>query len=247
MTCTTDLLICTVSVSAIDRTSKLPIAESTGGTLTMYFILPAVNKVLEMFKWNQKDILTPREAVKLLRVTEEEFFNDVRSGHIPGNRINRQWRFSRRELLKFCERRFTGTSLRNSKQEKEHFFADKQGYEARAKQVIQAYKEGERDFSYFSSIEDGDFSNLDLSGINFWDGSLKRANFSGCILKDTVFVACVLEEANFEGADLTGADFREAFVLNANFKRVNLTKADFSVQIIEGADLSGAKIHQTRF
>lgn len=214
----------------------------------MYFILPAVNKVLEMFKWNQqKDFLTPREAAKLLMVTEEEFFQAVRSGHIPGNRISGRWRFSRRELLKFCERRFTGVSLGNSKEEKQFFFDDKEGYEARAKQVIQAYKEGERDFLCIGTIEDGDFSNLDLSGIDFWDSSLTRANFSGCILKDAVFVACMLEDANFEGADLTGADFREAIVAGANFKRANLTKADFSVQIIECADLSGAKIHQTRF
>jgi uncharacterized protein YjbI with pentapeptide repeats len=208
----------------------------------MYFNLPTINKVLEMFQWNrQREILTPHEAAKLLMVTEEEFFQAFYDGDIPGNKICGQWRFSRSELLRFCGRRF------NTMEGRQLFFDDKKDSETQTEQVIQAYKEGARAFFCLGAIEYGDFSNQDLSNIDFWDSSLKGVNFSGCILRGAVFAVCDLEGANFKGADLTGANFRGAIVARANFKRANLTRADFSVDLIAGADLSGAVIHQTRF
>jgi uncharacterized protein YjbI with pentapeptide repeats len=208
----------------------------------MYFILPAVNKVLEIFKWNhQKEVLKPLEAAKLLRVTEEEFFQAFYDGDIPGNKVCGQWRFSRSELLRFCGRRF------NTMEGQQLFFDDKKDSETQTEQIIQAYKEGARAFFCLGAIEYGDFSNQDLSNIDFWDSSLKGVNFSNCILRGAVFVACELEGANFEGADLTGADFREAIVAWATFKGADLTRANFSVGQIRGVNLSGAKLHETMF
>jgi uncharacterized protein YjbI with pentapeptide repeats len=222
--------------------------QLSGGVLAMYFNLSAVNKVLEIFRWNQQnEFLKPQEAVKLLMVTEEEFFDAVRLGQIPGNQISGRWRFSRTELLRFCGRRFARRSLADLTEEREYFFDDEEAYESRAKQVVEAYKQGKRDFFCNGAIENGDFSGLDLSGINFWDCELTRANFSGCVLRDATFVAAGLDYANFEGADLTGADFREAIVKNANFTGANLTKVDFSVDCLTGVDLSRAIICQTRF
>ncbi len=222
--------------------------QLSGGMLAMYFNLPTVNRVLEIFGWNQQnEFLKPHEAAKLLMVTEEEFFKAVCSGHIPGNHVCGRWRFSRTELLRFCGKFNDRYSLLYLVEERAYFFDDEKAHENRVKQVVEAYEKGKRDFYCYDAIEGGDFSGLDLSGINFWDTGLRRVNFSGCILKDATFVAAGLDYANFEGADLTGSDFREASVENANFTAANLTNVDFSVDCMTGADLSRAIISQTRF
>jgi hypothetical protein len=216
----------------------------------MNFILPAAKKVLEILKWNQKsesDFLKPHEAAKLLMVTEDEFFKAVCSGQIPGNHVSGRWRFTRKELLRYCGKINNRNSLSYLAEERAYFFDDEKANKIRVQQVVEAYHKGKRDFCYYDATEGGDFSGLDLSDIDFWDTGLVRANFSGCILRNATFVAAGLYCANFEGADLTGSDFREAYVENANFRGANLTNVDFSVDCMTGADLSRAIIYQTRF
>jgi Pentapeptide repeats (9 copies) len=200
-----------------------------------------------LFTVNENEFLKPHEAAKLLRVSEEEFFNAVFEGDIPGNRISGRWRFSRTELMRLCKQRNDRLPTPYLREEGGYFFDDEEAYKERVKRVVREYAQGIRSFPWIEAIENADFSGLDLSGIDFWDAGLRGANFSGCILRNAGFMGAGLNFANFEGADLTGADFRSAFVDDAIFKGANLTDADFRVSCLSGVNLTGARIWQTRF
>lgn len=49
------------------------------------------------------DVLTLEEAAEYLRVSPELLRRKAREGLIPGVRIGRHWRFSRRQLLEWLE------------------------------------------------------------------------------------------------------------------------------------------------
>ena len=216
----------------------------------MGFSLFTVNEVLRFSRRKRRDedeFLKPHEAAKLLRVSETEFLDAVYSGDIPGKRISGRWRFSRAELMRLCKLQNDHNPTPCLREESMYFFDDEEAHEGRAERIIEAYRRGVREFMGLEAVENGNFSGLDLTGINFWDIGLKGANFSRCILTDASFIASDLEGANFEGADLTRTTFRHAFVVDANFRNADLTNVDFQVRHLTGADLSGAKIWHTRF
>ena len=51
------------------------------------------------------EVLTVEEAAEYLRVAGTTLMAKAREGEIPGKRIGRLWRFSRRELLEWVEDR----------------------------------------------------------------------------------------------------------------------------------------------
>ena len=51
----------------------------------------------------EPDILTVEEAAEYLRVSPSTVRRMARTGLLPGVRIGRQWRFSRRQLLEWVE------------------------------------------------------------------------------------------------------------------------------------------------
>ncbi len=73
---------------------------------------------------------------------------------------------------------------------------------------------------------EGNFSQMDLSGVNF-----QRACLIG---------------ADFSGADLTGADLTGAYISDANFCGANLSHANFTGANLERADLRRAHLLHTQ-
>ena len=49
------------------------------------------------------DILTPPEAAEYLRVSVRFVLSQARAGALPGHQLGREWRFSRRRLLRWVE------------------------------------------------------------------------------------------------------------------------------------------------
>ncbi|MGO9959422.1 MAG: helix-turn-helix domain-containing protein [Solirubrobacteraceae bacterium] len=49
------------------------------------------------------DVLTVREAARLLRISEEHVRELAREGKIPAGKIGQAWRFSRRALLSLVD------------------------------------------------------------------------------------------------------------------------------------------------
>src|SRR3989338_8385197 len=77
-----------------------------------------------------------------------------------------------------------------------------------AKEIVDEYKEGRRDFSGIVCNNDS-FDNFDLHGIIF-----KKANLSYCGFHST----------NLEGADLSGAILEWTGFIRANLKHANFDK-----------------------
>lgn len=50
-----------------------------------------------------KDVLNAKEAAEFLGVNPYTIREKARSGEIPGRKIGSNWRFSRRQLLKWLE------------------------------------------------------------------------------------------------------------------------------------------------
>jgi excisionase family DNA binding protein len=49
------------------------------------------------------DVLTADEAAKLLRVTTQTVLKESRLGLLPGVKVGREWRYSRRALIRHLE------------------------------------------------------------------------------------------------------------------------------------------------
>lgn len=191
-------------------------------------------------------VLLPHEAAEFLRVTEDELMNGVCRGSLPGVCIDGKWRFSERELSKFCSQYdsvLLGTSWDAGKRNPYSF---EDAIENKSGKVIEAYDAGER---YFPSlgIKGGRFEGLDLREIDFWQSELRGADFTGATLKGAIFVLANLEHAVFRNADLTQANFERAWVDHADFSGAILNRALFAVSSMRGVKLDGAKINLVEF
>lgn len=95
----------------------------------------------------------------------------------------------------------------------------------------------------------GNFTNMDLRGVDFKGRNLTSVNFKDSNLEGASFIDAILVSTNFEGANLKNTDFSCANAWGANFNgtsckdalflSANLTEASF-----EGADLDGASFVQ---
>ncbi|KAI9129485.1 pentapeptide repeat-containing protein (plasmid) [Acaryochloris sp. CCMEE 5410] len=172
--------------------------------------------------------------------------NGVCRGSLPGVCIDGKWRFSERELSKFCSQYdsvLLGTSWDAGKRNPYSF---EDAIENKSGKVIEAYDAGER---YFPSlgIKGGRFEGLDLREIDFWQSELRGADFTGATLKGAIFVLANLEHAVFRNADLTQANFERAWVDHADFSGAILNRALFAVSSMRGVKLDGAKINLVEF
>lgn len=79
----------------------------------------------------------------------------------------------------------------------------------------------------FASLEEVDFSRLQLESIDFSAASLIYANLSGANLASSRFIRADLRRANFSGADLSGADFTASVMTDTNLEGANLNGAIF--------------------
>ena len=50
-------------------------------------------------------IITPLEVSQVLRCNRDKVYRMLNSGEIPGRRVGRQWRISRRQLIEWLESR----------------------------------------------------------------------------------------------------------------------------------------------
>jgi hypothetical protein len=88
-----------------------------------------------------------------------------------------------------------------------------------------------------ASLEEADFTKLDLAGQDFRRAILRGAQFAGCDLSN----------ANFADADLTRANFRGAQLGNANFANANLSRANFYKASLLGTVFIGSNLFCTIF
>lgn len=119
-----------------------------------------------------------------------------------------------------------------------------------AKQILDEYKKGRRDFSEVICTNDS-FDNFDLRGIvfrkadlsycSFYGTNLEGADFSGAQLEWTGFIRANLKKASFEKARCVWSRFNES-----TFEKTNMRKADlswslfFNTNLYGGADMTGA-------
>lgn len=79
------------------------------------------------------------------------------------------------------------------------------------------------------SLDDIQFSNLDLRGAIFKNSSLQRC----------IFRKVALEGADFEGANLANVNFNNSVLRNANFQSTNLNSSRFVKCVLNNANFRG--------
>src|SRR3989338_8771716 len=119
-----------------------------------------------------------------------------------------------------------------------------------AKEIVDEYKEGRRDFSGIVCNNDS-FDNFDLHGIIFRKANLSYCSFYGTNLEGADLSGAILEWTGFIKANLKGANFEKARAVwsrfnDSQFEKTNMRGADlswslfFNTNLYDGADLTGA-------
>lgn len=111
------------------------------------------------------------------------------------------------------------------------------------------------------SLADGQFQNLDLSGVHFKNVDASRADFSGCTLTNTWWEQCTLDAAVFTDADFgratlqdcvmtavrLPASFGPVLLLQCQLSNLNASDADWTQVQVRDSVLYQAKFQFTRF
>jgi uncharacterized protein YjbI with pentapeptide repeats len=92
-----------------------------------------------------------------------------------------------------------------------------------------------------------DLSNKQVSGVDLFAASLKKARFGYSELTNVGLQYAGLEEADFGGASLRKVKLRGAHLKNANFSVSELNQVDFEEADLQGADFSNATFRKVRF
>lgn len=97
-----------------------------------------------------------------------------------------------------------------------------------------------------------DFSNMNLSNMNFINKSLDGAIFSNSICEGADFSFCILSSAEFKNADLKNTVFTGSFCCysdftNANFENSIIEYTSFNNSILKGSNFSHAQINTVDF
>ena len=106
------------------------------------------------------------------------------------------------------------------------------------------YRQGDYDAEFGKRA---DFTNKDLSGLEFFESFLDTANFKEAKLYGTVFLYCTLTEAHFYEADLEGAVFIECMLDRSNFIQSKCKNAVFINCNIRDASFCYADLSDTEF
>ncbi|HBP87788.1 MAG TPA: hypothetical protein DD706_08840 [Nitrospiraceae bacterium] len=99
----------------------------------------------------------------------------------------------------------------------------------------------------FSSME---LSGVDLDGANLQDVNFNKADLSGAMLSGANLTESSLMEANLTGANLKNAnvseaDLLKAILVRANLERAHLAKTDLTGADVTEANLTDANLHLT--
>lgn len=89
-----------------------------------------------------------------------------------------------------------------------------------------------------------DFSGQDLTDTIFHDADLYQARFAGTRLEGVAFAGCFVAEATFEGAQCRGLHAAGSNFYRSNFQSADLTSALFWNCVLAGADFRGATLHR---
>ena len=108
----------------------------------------------------------------------------------------------------------------------------------------QEYRQGDYDAEFGKRA---DFSNTDLSGLEFFESFLDTANFKEAMLHGTVFKYCTLTEAHFYEADLEGAVFLGCTLDDSNFIQTICKKTAFIDCNIRDVRFCNADLRDTEF
>jgi uncharacterized protein YjbI with pentapeptide repeats len=87
-----------------------------------------------------------------------------------------------------------------------------------------------------------DFSDADLSGWDFTEFDLHRANFAGADLEDASLLWANLYRANFDGANLSGANLQGTNLHRASFEGATLDGVNLTYAILTNASLRNATV-----
>ncbi len=120
-----------------------------------------------------------------------------------------------------------------------------------AKQILDSYSKGERDFSGTVCNNDS-FDNFKLPGIifrkadlsycSFYGTNLEGADLSEANLEWTGFIRANLKRTNFEKARCVWSRFNESIFEKTNFRNANLSwSIFFNTNLYGGADLTNAQ------
>lgn len=105
-----------------------------------------------------------------------------------------------------------------------------------AQELLEQYRQGERDFSHVD-LSGADLSGFNLRSANFTGANLTEANLSWAFLNQAT-----LHEACLRRADLRNASLNSAILTNAVLSGANLSKADLRLAQMQQADLNWATV-----
>ncbi len=112
-----------------------------------------------------------------------------------------------------------------------------------AKELIELYQAGERDFS---GIDFDEFNPSEASMIYLVDANFTGANFSNAFEdtaeNDPAGVIRIYPGVNLSRLDLRGCNFSFIQLMNANFTGTNLQSAMFIFTDLRGADFTNADL-----
>lgn len=114
-----------------------------------------------------------------------------------------------------------------------------------ADELKQAYAKGRRDFSLLTLFSI-DLQKVALTGTNFAEAKLKKANFQNSDLSGVNFGRADLAQASLRGANLGRAYFTNANLERADLRGANLNYATLSNANLKGANLCGADLTGAR-
>jgi uncharacterized protein YjbI with pentapeptide repeats len=109
------------------------------------------------------------------------------------------------------------------------------------------YKGGRKNFSGVQFAAKIDFTEWDLSDMDFTNATLQRARFDDTNkLSEVDFSGADLADTSFTGCDLTKVNFTNVNAPNVNFSGSNLSGIDFSESTLHGAIFDSLANEETR-
>jgi uncharacterized protein YjbI with pentapeptide repeats len=93
-----------------------------------------------------------------------------------------------------------------------------------------------------ANLQGAIFINADFENVKFNGAVLQNANFENATLNKLSFFEAQLQNANFENAQLDGVEFSDALLQNANFENAELDGVDFSNALLQNAKFMQVKI-----
>ena len=112
---------------------------------------------------------------------------------------------------------------------------------------VARWNERSADARQLTRLSAGDFTNADLSGVNFYSQPSLRFRGSGASFRNAMLTGASFSEADLRNADFTGATVtkfgaRKSDLSGAKLAGCNLTGARLAEVKLVGADLSGANL-----